>query len=85
MATVNLRIGPADNGRRMTVDEFRKAEEQPGYLYELARGVLEVTEVPGDDHGQILRDSSLISTRFSRDSTWCLSGLGLRLAVFDGF
>ena len=30
-------------------------------------------------------DSSRISTRLSRDSTWCLSGLGLRLAVFDGF
>jgi hypothetical protein len=53
MATVNLRIVPADNGRRMTLDEFREAEEQPGYLYELARGVLEVTEVPGDDHGKI--------------------------------
>ncbi len=54
MATVNLRIVPADNGRRMTLDEFREAEEQPGYLYELARGVLEVTEVPGDDHGKIV-------------------------------
>lgn len=54
MATVNLRIGPADNGRRMTLEEFREAEEQPGYLYELARGVLEVTEVPGDDQGQIV-------------------------------
>ena len=32
-----------------------------------------------------IRDSSRISTRLSRDSTWCLSGLGLRLAVFDGF
>ena len=31
------------------------------------------------------RDSSLISTRLSRDSTLCLSGLRLRLAVFDGF
>ena len=54
MATVNLRIGPADNGRRMTLEEFREAEEQPGHLYELARGVLEVTEVPGDDQGQIV-------------------------------
>ncbi|MGO8903713.1 MAG: hypothetical protein ACLQU5_36050 [Isosphaeraceae bacterium] len=54
MATVNLRIGPADNGRRITLEEFREAEEQPGYLYELARGVLEVTEVPGDDQGQIV-------------------------------
>src|SRR5208337_3798658 len=31
------------------------------------------------------RDSSLISTRLSRDFTLCLSGLRLRLAVFDGF
>jgi Uma2 family endonuclease len=38
----------------MTLEEFREAEEQPGYLYELARGVLDVTEVPGDDHGQIV-------------------------------
>ena len=30
MATVNLRIGPADNGRRITLEEFREAEEQPG-------------------------------------------------------
>ena len=36
-----------------------------------------------DEH--MYGDSSRISTRLSRDSTWCLSGLGLRLAVFDGF
>jgi len=54
MATVNLRIVPADNGRRMTLEEFREAEEQPGHLYELARGVLDVTKVPGDDQGQIV-------------------------------
>ena len=34
---------------------------------------------------QIFGDSSLISTRLSRDFTLCLSGLRLRLAVFDGF
>jgi Uma2 family endonuclease len=54
MATITTRIGPADHGRRMTLDEFREAEEEPGYLYELARGVLEVSEVPADDHGQIV-------------------------------
>jgi Uma2 family endonuclease len=54
MATVRLRIGPADHGRRMTLEEFREAEEQEGYRYELARGVLEVTEVPNDPHGQIV-------------------------------
>ena len=54
MATTRIQIGPADHGRRMTLDEFREAEEEPGYRYELARGVLEVTEVPNDPHGQIV-------------------------------
>ncbi len=54
MATTTIRIGPADQGRAMTLEEFRDAEEEPGYRYELARGVLEVTEVPNDPHGQIV-------------------------------
>ena len=57
MATTRIQIGPADHGRRMTLDEFREADEEPGYRYELARGVLEVTEVPNDPHGQIVRQS----------------------------
>jgi Uma2 family endonuclease len=56
MATVRLRIGPADNGRKMSLEEFWDAEEEPGYLYELARGVLEVTQVPGDPHYQVVDD-----------------------------
>ena len=47
MATTRLQIGPADHGRTMTLDEFREADEVPGYRYELPRGVLEVTESPG--------------------------------------
>ena len=54
MSVVKLCIGPADNGRAMTLDEFHEAVEQPGYRYELARGGLEVSEVPDDDHGQVL-------------------------------
>ena len=46
MASLTLRIGPADHGRRMTLEEFREAEEEEGYRYELGRGVLEVTESP---------------------------------------
>jgi hypothetical protein len=53
MATVRstLRIGPADHGRSMTLDEFLEADAEEGYRYELARGVLEVTHVPDDPHG----------------------------------
>src|SRR4051794_26363676 len=54
MVTIGTRIGPADHGRAMTLEEFRDAEEEEGYRYELARGVLEVTEVPNDPHGQIV-------------------------------
>src|SRR5438132_13084614 len=54
MSTVKLRIGPADNGRRMTLEEFLEAEVEEGYRYELARGVLEVTEVPNDPHGVVV-------------------------------
>lgn len=56
MATVTsiMKIGPADHGRLMTLDEFREAEVEEGYRYELARGVLEVSEVPNDPHGLIV-------------------------------
>jgi Uma2 family endonuclease len=47
-------IGPADHGRLMTLEEFREAEEEHGYRYELARGVLEVTIVPDGDHGDVV-------------------------------
>ena len=49
-----IKIGPADNGRRMTLAEFLDAEEVPGYRYELARRVIEVSEVPNDPHGLIV-------------------------------
>src|SRR5689334_11474069 len=49
-----LHIGPGDNGRRMTLDEFIEAEWEEGRLYELARGVVEVAEVAGPWHGRIV-------------------------------
>lgn len=53
MATTTIRIGPADHGRAMTIREFLDAEVEEGYRYELARGVLEVTDIPGEPHGLI--------------------------------
>jgi Uma2 family endonuclease len=54
MSTLATRIGPADHGRAMTLEEFQDADEEPGYRYELARGVLEVTHVPSDPHGEVV-------------------------------
>ena len=49
----------------MSLDEFREAEEQPGYRYELARGVLEATEIPGDAHGQVVRNLQDALSRYN--------------------
>ena len=55
MATITRRIGPSDHGQRLTLDEFIEADFEEGWLYELARGVIDVTEVPGPHHGRIVR------------------------------
>ncbi len=52
--TVPLRVGPADHGRMMTLDEFEEADFEEGCRYELARGVLEVSEIPGEVHAGIV-------------------------------
>jgi Uma2 family endonuclease len=54
LSTPTTRIGPLDHGRHMSLDEFIQADFEEGWLYELARGVLEVTEVPGPWHGRIV-------------------------------
>jgi Uma2 family endonuclease len=45
-------IGPADHGRRMSLDEFDTAEGAEGYLYELSRGVITVVDVPHPKHNR---------------------------------
>jgi len=54
MATTTRRIGPADHGRPISLDDFVDAEFEGGWLYELARGEIVVTEVPGIHHGRIV-------------------------------
>src|SRR5262245_3036397 len=50
MSRVVTRIGPADHGRRMRLEEFDQAEAAPGHLYELSRGVVTVVDVPKKKH-----------------------------------
>ena len=56
MAEVLTRIGPADAGRTMPLKEFAHVEGEPGYLYELARGVIEVVDLPGLSHAMVLQE-----------------------------
>jgi Uma2 family endonuclease len=68
MATIAtpLRIGLADRGRRMTLDEYLEAEVEEGHRYELARGVLEVTQVPNDPHFQVVTNLYLAIALYHR-------------------
>jgi Uma2 family endonuclease len=54
MATLTRQIGPTDHGQRMTLDEFIDADFKEGWLYELARGVIDVTDVAAINHGRIV-------------------------------
>ena len=47
-------IGPRDHGKRMSLDEFDRARGQDGYVYELSKGVVDVTDVPHLNHGLLV-------------------------------
>ncbi len=50
MGETAILIGPGDVGRRMSLDEFDRAETVNGQVYELSRGVVTVVDVPGKPH-----------------------------------
>jgi hypothetical protein len=50
MTRVVTRVGPQDHGRSMSLEEFDRAEGQEGHRYELSRGIIIVTDVPGLEH-----------------------------------
>ena len=53
-ATDRLRLSPDERGRIMSLDDYLDAEVQPGFRYELARGVLEATKTPRDPHAVVV-------------------------------
>ena len=50
MSTTAIKIVPTDHGRRMSLADFEHAEVQEGFLYELGRGVIVVSDVPNPPH-----------------------------------
>ena len=58
-SVTRVRVGPEDHGRRMSFADFQRAEATTGHIYELARGVVEVTDIPGRRHALILNEIRL--------------------------
>jgi Uma2 family endonuclease len=46
MSSVQLKLGPADHGRQLSLDEFDEAEFEPGAKYEIIDGRLYVSAEP---------------------------------------
>jgi Uma2 family endonuclease len=67
MATATFTIGPADHGRQVAFVDFIDADFEDGWLYELARGVVDVAEVPELSHGMIVMRLSALFVFYSRD------------------
>ena len=51
-----VHIGPQDDGKRMSLDKFDKAIAQEGCLYELNKGVIEVSGIPQPQHGKQIKE-----------------------------
>lgn len=56
-------IGPRQHGRRMSLRAFEFAQVEEGYLYELARGYIVVSDVPNFSQ---MRQAALIRKRLDR-------------------
>lgn len=46
MSIAQLKLGPADHGRRLTLDDFEDADFAPGFKYEIIDGRLYVSSEP---------------------------------------
>ena len=76
MATVRMQIGPTDRGRRLTLAEFQDSEWRPGYLYELARGVVVVTRIPNGRHWQVVHNTHELFSIYLRDHPGLIRRIG---------
>jgi Uma2 family endonuclease len=71
-----VRVGPQDDGRRMSLDHFDKAIAVEGYLYELNKGVIEVSGIPQPDHGKQVREVRNQLEFYERDHSGLIDFIG---------
>jgi Uma2 family endonuclease len=69
-------IGPRDHGRRMSLDDFDEAVAQEGYLYELSKGVIEVSGIPQPKHGRQVREIRKQLERHDEDHPGTINYIG---------
>jgi Uma2 family endonuclease len=84
---MGTKIGPQHQGHKMSLRAFEFAEVEEGYLYELARGFIVVSEVPRYYHGMqvdVMQDH-LRAYKVSHPGLIhaIMEGGGCKLVIFD--
>jgi Uma2 family endonuclease len=58
------KIGPQHHGKAMSFRRFIAHDFEDGHIYELARGIVVMTDIPGLPHGQIVRRIAKLFWRY---------------------
>src|SRR3954447_15902888 len=53
MSIAHLKLGPADHGRSLSLDDYESADYEPGFKYEIIDGRLYVSEEPDPTENEL--------------------------------
>jgi len=70
-----VHLSPKDDGRQMSLDDFDEAEVQEGYHYELSRGIITVSDVPGLKHFAMLNEVRRQLSKYDLDHAGKIFGI----------
>jgi Uma2 family endonuclease len=82
MATVQLKLGPVDHGRALSLDDFDDAEFAPGHKYEIIDGRLYVSTAPNPAENILEHWLFIKLLAYSTAHTDVLNYVTLRSRVF---
>jgi Uma2 family endonuclease len=75
MRQAKVRIGRWAHGLPMSLEEFDKAEGQPGYIYELSRGMVTVYDIPGPKHLRMVHEARRQLLRYDQAHPGIIVGI----------
>jgi Uma2 family endonuclease len=71
-----IRVGPQDDGKSMSLENFDEAIAQEGYLYELNKGVIEVSGIPQPEHAKQIQEIRDQLTFYRREHPGLIDMIG---------